>query len=352
LKRYQSLQILRAIAAWLVVGHHFMQMFYSFKTSTIVGDFFVLRGSFGIDLFFVLSGFVMFLTAKQPSVTAPNFFIKRVIRIAPAYWFFTTVLIAWVVWFPAVYAYTDWNLLSLIKSYLFIPGENPSGIGLLPFLTPGWTLIYEFSFYTTLAICLLFTRKYAVELCFVAVAGMVLFLPDGLTYSPILGSWLMLQFLCGFIIGWYVHSPLYRKINELIPLWLQAGVLLVFAFIMLTGIFTIGVGPRAVAASAIILSGILIDERVEYRSKLAGFLIRCGDYSYSTYLSHVLVIGLFLQIRGGLYARDKSWDNYYLLAIVITTYVVSYLSYRFVEQGAPVKALRSKLLSYTSRVRA
>ena len=54
--KYLSLQILRAFAVWLVVGNHYMQMYFNYQAENIVSKFFVMRGGFGVDLFFVLSG--------------------------------------------------------------------------------------------------------------------------------------------------------------------------------------------------------------------------------------------------------------------------------------------------------
>ena len=57
-----SLQLLRAVAAWLVVFHHYMQIVHGFESDSPVGQFFAMRGDFGVDLFFVLSGVVTVLT--------------------------------------------------------------------------------------------------------------------------------------------------------------------------------------------------------------------------------------------------------------------------------------------------
>jgi len=347
-QRYESLQVLRAIAAWMVVGHHYMQMYFNYTYENIVSQIFVQRGAFGIDLFFVLSGFVMYLTATRPGATGSGFYVKRVMRIVPAYWFFTTVLIGWDKLFPWVFAYTDFNALSLVKSYLLIPGQNPSGIGLLPYLTPGWTLIYEFLFYSVLALCLVITRRYAVLLCGIVIFAAPLAFPDGFAYSPILGNWLIWQFLFGFIIGYYVSTPLFITVNKKIPLWVQISILFAAALLMLSGVFGFGIPARTIAATLIVQACILIDQRANYSSRFAKFLIGCGDRSYSVYLCHVLVIGAFVHFTGW----KLPWYLHLatIVAIVFAVHLTSVLSYRFVERGRFTMALKGALMRLAYRL--
>jgi exopolysaccharide production protein ExoZ len=154
-QKYYSLQIVRAIAAWTILYLHFMQDYFSFQSETVIGTFVGKYGSLGVDTFFVLSGFVMYLCAGRPHQTASTFAINRIFRIVPAYWFYTLALPVFIYCFPKEFAYTDYNLTTLLGSLFFIPTENPSGIGVFPLYTLGWTLNFEMFFYAVLAICLL-----------------------------------------------------------------------------------------------------------------------------------------------------------------------------------------------------
>lgn len=333
----------------MVVGHHYMQMYFNYQYDNPVSQFFVTRGSFGIDLFFVLSGLVMFFTSQKPGTTGTGFFVKRVMRIIPAYWFYTTVFLVWIAIFPEVFAYTDYNFTTLIASYLLIPSQNPSGIGLLPVLTPGWTLIYEFTFYTTLAICIFATKKYAVQLCFALIFLAPLFFPDGYTFSPILGSWTIWQFLAGFVIGWYVRSSLYSRINAAVPVWLQCAALFIGALLLLS-VMSNGLVQRTAAAAMIVQASVLIDLKAAYKSALAKFMIRLGDYSYSTYLCHVLVIGAYLHFTGSGWGQPWYWHAAVILSICVSVHFVAKASYRFVEQGSGTNAVKRFLLAYSARL--
>ena len=88
-----TLQVLRGVAAWMVVFHHYMEILHDFKFSGFLGQFFVSQGAFGVDLFFVLSGFVMCYTMAKHNYGAYAFIANRVVRIVPVYWFYTLLLI-------------------------------------------------------------------------------------------------------------------------------------------------------------------------------------------------------------------------------------------------------------------
>src|SRR6185295_9740401 len=86
-----SIQTLRALAAWLVVGTHFCSTLSSAKPNWIQMAF-IDHGSKGVDIFFVISGLVMGLSASAPDLTPRVFAVKRLARIVPAYWFYTVVV--------------------------------------------------------------------------------------------------------------------------------------------------------------------------------------------------------------------------------------------------------------------
>lgn len=86
---FHSLQILRGIAAWMVVYHHVMQFYFSFHADSAIGHFFAKYGNFGVDIFFVLSGFVMYFSARNKNQSGVEFLVNRAFRVMPVYWFYT-----------------------------------------------------------------------------------------------------------------------------------------------------------------------------------------------------------------------------------------------------------------------
>jgi peptidoglycan/LPS O-acetylase OafA/YrhL len=151
-----NIQILRFFAAFAVlIGH--------------AGDLFMPSAAYlksipwsgGVDIFFVISGFVMtYLTQGQfGRPGAPKaFLIRRIIRIVPPYWLFTTMMVAAVLLFSDHVRNTTLSMGSVLTSYLFAPWPRISDGQLNPLLSQGWTLNYEAFFYLAFAAALLFRR--------------------------------------------------------------------------------------------------------------------------------------------------------------------------------------------------
>jgi exopolysaccharide production protein ExoZ len=144
-----SIQALRAIAALLVFwGHAILTL-----DPKVGAEFPTFYGPFGVDLFFVISGFVMVYSSEPlfGQAGAPiKFFARRIARIVPPYWAATAIL----VWFVVPYASTK----AVLGSLFFAP-HLPSEA---PLLFVGWTLIFEMFFYAVFAIALLAKRRFAV----------------------------------------------------------------------------------------------------------------------------------------------------------------------------------------------
>jgi exopolysaccharide production protein ExoZ len=145
--RINNIQGLRAVAAMAVVFFHSGFVFPGLQPF----------GSFGVAIFFVISGYLMaMLCEKQPDA----FLRKRFIRIVPPYWAFTLLLFAVALRYPLLLKTTRPDAVELVKSLLFIPFTKSSGI-MEPVLFLGWTLNYEMFFYVVVGLCLLVTRRYA-----------------------------------------------------------------------------------------------------------------------------------------------------------------------------------------------
>lgn len=119
-----------------------------------------LIGSGGVDIFFVLSGFVIWHTAEQAPVWAVEFLRRRVVRIVPLYWAMSILALAIAGIAPTLVRSTVFDLRHAIASLMFVPWRNPALTALnakellVPVIVPGWTVNFEMMFYLLFALTL------------------------------------------------------------------------------------------------------------------------------------------------------------------------------------------------------
>ena len=152
--RLQSLQVLRAIAALMVVVSHLYGFDQRFFGGPVLPEV-VQLGLAGVDLFFVLSGFVMVYITRYGYVQTgfvSAFLLSRVSRIYPLWWLAlgASSVIYWVR--PETLAGIG-SPPNLLADFLLWPHER------LPLLTIGWTLIHEMYFYLAFALLLLLPAR-------------------------------------------------------------------------------------------------------------------------------------------------------------------------------------------------
>ncbi len=277
-----GIQYLRAAAAIAVVLFHAAEKLgYSFAI-----------GAVGVDVFFVVSGFIMWVIAERRSPTPTSFLRGRIRRIVPVYWMATAVMIAGGL--AGLFPNLRLSIGHVLASFLFVPARSPSSGEVWPVLVQGWTLNYEMFFYVVFAAALLLPRRWrfvAIGALFAAlvVAGQVIDSDNALllTYThPII-----LEFVTGMAIG---------------MLWLQrrvpgrlTGILLImaglggFAAIHLLGLpfDTWTCGPLA---TALVLGVVSLEANGGIaRAALPAFL---GDASYSIYLWHTFAISVVAKV--------------------------------------------------------
>src|SRR5205085_1788 len=162
-------------------------------------------GTVGVDLFFVISGFIMWTTTRDKHRSPAAFWLARIVRVVPLYWLFTAAYVAAALIAPESFYNLKLDAFHIVKSFLFIPAEHPN-LGLVaPILTLGWTLNYEMFFYLVFGLSLLIplplVRFIALAAIFCAlVAFSVWIQPSGAILSTYLNP-LMLEFLAGVILA-------------------------------------------------------------------------------------------------------------------------------------------------------
>ncbi len=164
-KIFNSLQVIRALSAILIVGHHVALYINDSSLSMLNKIFF--KGWVGVDVFFVLSGFLLYYTSYKKigqKDQCMEFLFKRLSRIYPVYWIvLTAVLIIWPSYFGG-----NFRIMDIIKSYLLVPQEQ------LPILGVTWFLSYIVFSYLIFAILIYFNKKISYTLIFAWVLGVLL----------------------------------------------------------------------------------------------------------------------------------------------------------------------------------
>lgn len=272
-----NIQVARAVAVCMVLYIHavqFMPQFYLKDTLFLSHLTSWVWGGAGVDLFFIISGFVICMNISSYK-SIYNFFRARFIRVAPLYWVMTLLFVgySYALSVDSLVTYKTINLETVVKSILFIQ-DFDSGVYRQPVLPVGWTLNYEAFFYFTIGLIYFLWIKYKVlafpialaafalvyiniyaEYMFIFIIGVALqILLKNINYRSI---WLSLFLFC-CAVPFFISSP---------DPYMVGGILRVLvwgtgcAFLFLSIYFApIGIGKK--------------------------WIIRIGDASYSIYLAH------------------------------------------------------------------
>ncbi|MGE5722892.1 MAG: acyltransferase family protein [Sphingomonadales bacterium] len=338
--KLDSVQMLRGLGAILVVGIHLNNWLYAQERA--IGPSHIAYfanwhqfGAIGVDIFFVISGFVIALTMGRYQGRPGTFIVQRFLRIAPlAYifsglWMLRLHLIGGSVPLPGVLSTIE--LAPVLPSYA------------LPTLDVLWTLSFEFTFY--LLVCaVLLLRKGPMTLFFLT----LLLAPIGLVHSfgyPLLRFSthpMLLEFALGMAAYLLWRDNLLNR-----PLRIASGVIGAAA-LLAQALFGSGIA----ANPALAISGETALARV-LQWALPSFLIlnflvawqpragiaqriavKIGDASYSIYVVHLFVISMLIH-RIPL-PPDGRWLTLFVLVLVAGVAV-----YQFVEK--PLASLAARI---------
>lgn len=303
--RLEALQVLRAIAAGMVVFVHALST-YRDKVDALTPSMFNFGlGELGVKLFFCISGFIIFASTEslQPGWTSFSYFIRRrLIRIAPLYWCATLIYAAKL----ALQGHAPEGS-SLAYSLLFIPFKDATGL-MRPVLGVGWTLNYEMFFYLVLGGALFVPHVVRLISVPIVMLALVWARSNGLIVEG-LGFWgdalylLSDTYLLFFVMGIFIASiSKLKTLHTALNLkWHVVCGVVVFALIGLVWVSSFIRFSAGVALSLeIVVCGICVLLSVVAKSaanadnsnsKLRHAVVWAGDGSYSTYLTHGFVMG-------------------------------------------------------------
>lgn len=302
--RLDNIQALRGVAALAVLLYH-LALFI--RDGVFVGQSGFPAGPWdqgwaGVDLFFVISGFIMVWTTQNTSSaisSSTKFLWRRVTRIYPLWWFCAAIM--------AVYFLLAYNMPAApdrvagpqeawsyaIKSFALWPQDTPPLLGL------GWTLIHEMWFYIAFAGLLILPRKFlmpsliiwgGVTFLHYAVLGAV---DEAEALRKLITSPLTVEFIGGALMACLLvkQQVLSRNLAWIVfaagLIWVSLSMVFNIRFAAEDHHFirTIIYGPAMLAlvwgSTALALNGGL---------HVPVWLVRLGDWSYALYLIHYIVL--------------------------------------------------------------
>lgn len=335
--KLESIQILRAVAAIMVIVHHFSSSFDEFSSSTpfISSSGLGKIGAAGVDVFFVISGFIMFFTQKEndtlsPQSRARQFIIRRVKRIYPTYWFWSTILL--ILWLSS-YALKshEFSIGYIISSYLLVPTNLQQAIW-HPFLDQGWTLAYEMYFYLVFAGSFFIKSKipkgFLIAIAFATISMLSQFALDKGAILNFLKDEIIIEFLFGAAIAYIVRRSNFLS-TRIAIICQVVGYLLLFSNLL--GELEYRVLQFGFPAFLIVLGTSLRKPDSRSYPVYYQILVYLGNASYSIYLTH----GLFTMTSGALLKKNLLTNVQPDLAIILGTILAvtfGTLSYTLIEK--------------------
>jgi len=325
----RSVQCLRAIAALFVVGYHATLLLHdNFMPEAKVWN----NGNAGVDLFFVISGFIMVVSSQRLVGEVDGwqrFIVARLIRIVPMYWLATAVKLLSAAATPEMARNTFLTTWNSIASFLFLPSFDGAGL-VRPVLHVGWTLSYEMLFYVIFAAALFLARDPLIVIvpALLALASVSIVVQPDWPAITAFASPFLLEFLVGTLIG---HAFLTKRLQAISRAWaLPTGA----AGLVGLGVLPVeGAWERVAiwgsAASAAVGGGVVCEPWLGRR--LPKPAIDIGEASYSMYLTHGFVLPVVGVALAKLVTTDLAFGIVLVASCLAMSTVAALLIHKWVE---------------------
>ncbi len=307
------------------------------------GDFYLPLlfriGQSGVDLFFVISGFIMItITQKAGKENNPvDFLIHRFARIYPNYWFYFFITFAIFLVQPSLVNASQGNHFDFFRSLFLIPAVT------LPLVLIAWSLIYELYFYLVFALLIAIKRwAFTIALFLWLALLLIINLFSNPAHEPILKlvtNPYPIEFILGAFSAIIISKPFIKKIPATAFFILAAAVVIALPFLFSHFYATDGIhGLLAqtlvfgLAYSLLVIAFVAIEQIA--RKNFPAFLVKLGDISYTIYLSHLLILGAIGRIWSLYFQHpDSAWDNLIVFPLMLVCIIVySLIAYRLIEK--------------------
>ncbi len=333
-KTIDNIQMLRALAALFVVLHHALPHYYAMGgTLSFIGAL-SKWGFVGVDIFFVISGYIMAYSTfnKERTLTNAKIFLKH--RFARIY-----------------LGYLPFFLMML----LIRNSENPDTLTSLDFvgslfllntnmyelvLPISWSLSYELYFYLLFVFTFFLPlKKLSLILPVLTLIVLIIALNTpqnqavSLFYSP-----LLLEFFSGIFLYMF-HTTIAK--TKMLPITIaMIGIGYSYGIIHAVENGLLRVICYGSAAVGVVWLAIILEEKKLYKAH--PFFVKLGDASYTLYLSHLIILELFFSIGlRGFFTSNTSilLPLLGLVAIIAICIICSIIYYRYIEKPLYKKAI-------------
>lgn len=318
-----NIQALRAFAAINVVLYHIIGISNSYSQPTTFFQYLNNWGASGVDIFFVISGFVMVHTQIIKRKSPFEFFKSRVIRIVPIYWVVTLFFLFLYLIFPSLFREILITPIRAISSLFF---TSSVFAGKPPVILVGWTLEWEMLFYLVFALAL-FLKSWRLLGTFVIVTLTL--------FAMISKNWIVFEFIFGMLAAYFHHKKIFpNKFGALIFLFgtflLALSLLPIVRNFYFDRIFIWGI------SSFFIVLGAVFSNQIK-----SSLLLHLGDASYSIYLVQMLTIPAFYKFSSKLLTN---WNcDIIALSCLVISVVFGCIVYKHIENPITVRLKRIAL---------
>lgn len=332
----KNIQGLRGIAVLLVLLVHVGLVEKKYSLHPILPEW-VQFGMSGVDIFFVISGFIMMsisMSKRKDIENAFKFIYSRIIRIYPLYWFYTVLILA------VAFMYPEWVNSSssvesnIFKSFLLLPQDTT------PLLQVGWTLIHEMYFYIGFFILLLFLRSNKAIVFSVIVWGATVVVLDYIfeftnPLAKIIIHPLTLEFIGGVLIA-YLFSKMSTKLSVLTwqIVFMVSFSLLLINYLQFRDYYEVDpfrwwrVLLFGFPSMVLIYASLILEKRGKIFPK---WLNGIGDRSYTIYLAHILVLNAVGKVWQLFAFESTGMSVLFIVVLIGATLIYGKYAYEFVE---------------------
>ena len=323
-----GLQMLRAIAAFAVIVRHTLDMSNGSEAGRFSPDWMTTSGAAGVDLFFVISGFIMVYVSfppGQPPDSPMRFIVKRATRIFPLYWICSAAIAA--ICAIGFLKSKHIDLHTILNSILILPGDK--------LIYVAWTLSFEIYFYIAFSICLNFGKM------FITSVSVILLMISGIffgreiqnsTLADFVSSPLVLEFCFGIVLALLFSAS--RKWRVPSALGVLGFLIIIVSPIFVPHPDTLSDASRVIVwglPATLIAAAFLEAKRPQ--SKAGRVAVLLGDASYALYLTHVFVMIAYGWVIKSTFVGGMS-QVVFAPAIIFLCLIVGVLTHVFVERPA------------------